>query len=151
MAERGRPSKFSEDVADEILSRLAEGECLTDICKDEHMPTRGTVWYWTQSPEHANFSNAYTLARAAQLEALADEIICIADDGRNDWMERHGKGEGVGWEFNGEAVRRSHLRVESRKWLLSRLHAAFRDRIETTHQAGGSLADMVAASYKPKE
>lgn len=53
---------------------------------------------------------------------MADEILEIADDGRNDWMEKHDKdGVMMGWRENGEAMRRSQLRIESRKWLAAKL------------------------------
>ncbi len=147
----GRPTRYSPELAEQILSRMAEGETLTEICKGPGMPTRGTVWFWTTRPENADFSDAYTQAKFARLEAMADEIMDIADNATNDWMERQSKdGNSAGWEFNGEAVRRSHLRVESRKWLLARLHRDYRDKLETKHDVGGSLAELVAASYAPK-
>ncbi len=53
---------------------------------------------------------------------MAEEIVEIADDGRNDWMEVMSKdGESIGWRLNGEAVQRSRLRVDARKWLMSKL------------------------------
>lgn len=42
-AKRGRPSKFTPEIADEICERLANGEPLAKICRDEHMPDRTTV------------------------------------------------------------------------------------------------------------
>lgn len=58
---------------------------------------------------------------------MAEESLEIADDGRNDWMERQSqseKGLGVnnGWVLNGEHVQRSRLRVDTRKWFAARLH-----------------------------
>lgn len=55
--------------------------------------------------------------------AIAEDILDIGDDGRNDWMEildRKGEPTG-GWKVNGEAVQRSKLRSDDRKWLLSKL------------------------------
>lgn len=57
-----------------------------------------------------------------QAEGMADEILEIADDGRNDWMEIQNRdGDNIGWKVNGEAVQRSRLRIDARKWLLSKL------------------------------
>jgi hypothetical protein len=56
------------------------------------------------------------------LQAWADEICEIADDGRNDWMtvtRRNGNEVAV---ENREVVNRSRLRVDTRKWLMSKLH-----------------------------
>jgi hypothetical protein len=56
-----------------------------------------------------------------QLEYWADETIEIADDGQNDWMERERPDGGIDVLLNGEHVQRSKLRIDSRKWLLSKL------------------------------
>jgi hypothetical protein len=56
------------------------------------------------------------------IEALAEDILDIADNANNDWMERQGRdGQDLGWIANGENIQRSKLRVDSRKWLLSKL------------------------------
>jgi len=84
------------------------------------MPSANTVLRWVFT--YPEFRDQYKLARNIQAEIIADEILDIADDGSNDWMERRDE-EGVfmGWRENGEAMRRSHLRIESRKWLASKL------------------------------
>lgn len=116
----GRPSSFNQEVADAICERLADGESLRDICQDEEMPNRATVFRWLS--RFKEFSDQYARAREEQADALFDEILTIADDGRNDWMERHNNdGEAIGWRENGEALRRSQLRVDARKWMAGKL------------------------------
>jgi hypothetical protein len=46
-------------------------------------------------------------------------MLDIADDGSNDWIVREGKAPII----NDEAVRRSVLRIETRKWLMGKLLA----------------------------
>jgi hypothetical protein len=48
---------------------------------------------------------------------IADELLEIADDGSNDWMER----EKGGYELNAEHIQRSRARIDTRKWLLSKM------------------------------
>lgn len=116
----GRPSSYTTQVADVICERLANGESLRSICSDEDTPHQATVFRWLATNEA--FREQYAHAREAQADVLADETIAIADDGRNDWMEKHGRdGESLGWQVNGEAVSRSKLRVEARKWFASKL------------------------------
>lgn len=117
----GRPTDYCVDVAAQICSRIADGESLRSICRDPAMPASSTVFVWLQV--HPSFTEQYTRAREAQADALADDILEIADDARNDWMERRkGDGEAVtGWEYNGEHVNRSRLRVDARKWIASKL------------------------------
>ena len=53
---------------------------------------------------------------------MAEDILDIADDGTNDWMEKQdSEGSAAGWSFNGEHVQRSKLRVDARKWLMSKM------------------------------
>lgn len=117
----GRPTKFSEKVAGEICERLAGGESLRSICLDAGTPGQTTVFRWLH--ENAEFREQYARAREAQADALFDEILDIADDGSNDWMERRQEnGEDCrGWQENGEALRRSALRVDARKWMAGKL------------------------------
>ena len=44
--ERGRPTKRTEAICKEISDRLAQGEPLMVICRDEHMPSDTTVRNW---------------------------------------------------------------------------------------------------------
>ena len=119
MAKVGRPTDYSKNLADEICSRLVEGESLRSICRSDGMPVTGTICRWlTEKPE---FKEQYIRARENQADTLADEIIDIADDGSNDWMVRNGKDDDPVWQLNGEHVQRSRLRVDARKWVASKL------------------------------
>jgi hypothetical protein len=137
---RGRPSLYTEALADEICSRLATGETLLSICRDDHIPARPTVTSWVLH-DREGFSARYAHARELQREVWADEISDISDSAKNDWMERHAK-EDVGWIINGEHVQRSKLRVDSRKWLLSKLDPkryGDRTHVEATGKDGKDL------------
>lgn len=141
----GRPSSFTQDVADTICARIAEGESLRRICRGDDMPSLQTVMNWLA--KNGDFVEQYARAREAQQDAFADEILDIADDGTNDWMEKHSKdGESIGWVVNGEAVQRSRLRVESRKWLMSKLAPKkYGEKItaDLNHGAQDSLAELM--------
>ena len=117
---RGRPSSYTDEIADEICVQLMMGKSLIEVCEADGMPAESTVYLWLlKRPE---FSEKYARAREIQSERGVDEIIPIADDGRNDWMEkRNAEGEVVGWVENGEAIRRSQLRIDARKWKAGKL------------------------------
>lgn len=118
----GRPSSFTEEVADKICSQLAIGMSLREICRADDMPGAATVFRWLANPDYKTFREQYARAKEAGIEALAEDILDIADDATNDWMERKdSNGENIGWQFNGEAARRSQIRIDARKWLLSKL------------------------------
>lgn len=112
----GRPSLYSPELALVICGRLAEGETLRAICRDEAMPDRSTVFRWLADPDHAGFRDQYARAREVQADTWGDEILEIADDATFDVAEWTEKGP----KLNSEFVRRSQLRVDARKWLMGK-------------------------------
>ena len=116
----GRPTDYSTDLANEICARIADGESLRAICRDEGMPDPSTVRRWLASRD--DFHIQYARAREEQAEAIFEEMLEIADDGSNDWMERSGKdGETGDTVVDHEHVSRSKLRIDTRKWMLARM------------------------------
>ena len=100
---------------------MAEGETLRAVCRTEGMPLASTVRKWVVANVEG-LAQRYAHARQLQLDAWADEMREIADDGTNDWMtvtRRDGREEEV---ENREVVNRSRLRVDTLKWLMSKLH-----------------------------
>lgn len=139
----GRPSSYSDETAILICERLAGGESLRSICLDDAMPPQATVYRWLQDEANVEFREQYARARELQADTLVDEILDIADDGTNDWMERRNSDGSTG-DFieNGEALRRSQLRIDARKWMAGKLRPKkYGDKIE--HDVGGSLTVVV--------
>lgn len=129
----GRPSVYTDEVAAEVCGRLASGESLRKICKDDHMPTISSIMLWLVDGKHQAFSEQYAEARRIQAEVLADELMEIADDGRNDYMDTADDGGGVAYKLNGEHIQRSRLRVDTRKWYLSKVLPKFADKQQIEH------------------
>jgi hypothetical protein len=100
----GRPSDYSQAIADLICERIADGESLRSICIADDMPNKATVFRWLAA--HKEFSDQYARARETQADTLVDEILDIADDG---------------WRENGEAIRRSQMRIDARKWMAGKM------------------------------
>lgn len=111
----GRPSSFTQAMADLICERLAKPESLRSICEDETMPGKTTVLRWLR--QHDEFRNQYARAREDQADAFADEILDIADDGRRDYVPDEDGHEVVDHDH----IQRSKLRVETRKWLMGKM------------------------------
>jgi hypothetical protein len=134
---RGRPSKYTETIAAEICSRLAEGESLRSICSDPHMPTNSIVVLWAREESEARpaFVERYARARRLGYERLAEELIAISDDP----CMFDGKPDNV-------FVQRARLMSDNRKWLLSRmLPRQFGDRVtqELVGDAGAPLVTRI--------
>lgn len=74
----GRPSIYTDEIADEICRRLSEGEPLARIVRDKHMPSFTTVMDWEAT--NAGFARRSAPARAYGTHYMADDCIRIADD-----------------------------------------------------------------------
>lgn len=96
------------------------------------MPHVSTVMGWVF--RNSEFFIQYRAAREMQAELLADELLDIADDGSNDWMMRHSP-TNPGWIENGESIKRSTLRINTRQWVAARLlPKRWGDKQQVTHQ-----------------
>lgn len=139
----GRPSQYSQELSDRICAQIASGSSLRTICLAEDMPCVASIFNWLRTkPE---FLEHYEKAKAEQADALAEEMLDIADDGSNDWMERHDKeGAAIGWVVNGEHVQRSRLRLDTRKWLASKLKAKkYGDKTAVEHSGTIGLSGIL--------
>lgn len=117
----GRPSTYDPAIADEIVKRISGGKSLRTITAEDGMPSIPCVYDWMDA--HPDFAKRYAQAREDRADAIFEETLEIADDGRNDWMERNDP-KNAGWVANGEHVQRSRLRVDTRKWFIAKLHPA---------------------------
>ena len=129
----GRPTSFTAQIADTICERLADGQSIRTICCDDDMPGQTTVYRWLAAYEE--FRKQYAHAREMQADTIFDEILDIADDASNDWMERKdGNSEDSAWALNGDHVRRSQLRIDARKWMAGKLRPKkYGERIQNDH------------------
>ena len=133
---KGRPSLYTDKLAAKICRRLAAGESLRAICRDNAMPSISTVMGWLFDGNHDKFSEQYARAREAQAEIRADEIVDIADDDTNDFAaDKDGK-----LVANSEHIQRSRLRVDARKWIAAKLlPKRYGDKIQHTGDGGGPI------------
>lgn len=129
----GRPSGYTKEIGDEICERLSDGESLRAICRDDHMPNKSMVFRWLY--EFQSFRDQYARAKEEQADTLADDILDIADDGRNDtYVDDEGNKK-----VDFDAIQRSRLRVDARKWIASKLKPkVYGDRIQ--QEISGTLA-----------
>lgn len=116
-----RPNGYSEDLARRICDQIADGKVLRCICDGKNgMPaSRVTVYRWLA--DQPDFRSLFNWALRWRTEAFAEDIIEIGDDGSQDW-KLDTDDDGAQFQvLNKEALARSHMRVENRKWLLAKL------------------------------
>lgn len=128
--------KVMRHLCDELAtSSRGIGKILAAGYQGLPLPTYSTVMLWLE--EDTQLSDRYARAKEAQAEFMADELLEIADDARNDWMEREDP-DNPGFRLNGEHIQRSRLRVDTRKWLAAKLKPKkYGEKVEQTHKVDG--------------
>lgn len=89
MAKVGRPSKYSDELADLICTRIACGESLRTICFCDGMPHIDTVFTWLKI--HPVFTDKYTRAREAQADYITEEMLDVARTKSSDQIDNQDK------------------------------------------------------------
>jgi len=138
-----RPSKYTKALATKICKQMVEGKSLRTICKPASMPNKSTIMLWV-STDREGFSDQYAKAFDARMLFHADELLDIADDGQNDYVESNDPNND-GYRVNGEAIARSRLRVDTRKWLMCKLINRYSDKNEENTSAAKDIADAMNA------
>lgn len=124
----GRPSSYTQAIADEICEGLAGGRSLHRLCKEEGFPHEATVYRWLQ--ENDSFRESYAHARDRQADRFASEIIEIVDEE--------------------EDAARARVRMDARKWAASKLAPKkYGDKVE--HQHGGENGGAIAFTWLPPQ
>ena len=118
MADVGRPTKYSITLATDILVRVAEGESIRAIVKDEDMPAMSTIFKWLS--DHQEFSEQYARAKDMAADAMAEDMLYIADT----------------TSATRDEVAKAKLRVEARQWIAARLRPKkYGDRLNVDETA----------------
>lgn len=134
-----------------IFDRIAEGESMNSICKEPGMPSRKALLERIAKDELVR--KLYEVAIDQRTEVHAEEIIEIADDGTNDWMESHDP-DNPGYRANGEHINRSRLRIDARKWIASKLKPKkYGEKIqqEVSGPDGGAIPHVVSIKFVKPE
>ncbi len=139
----GRPLEYSQEIALKICSEFStSSKSLKTICAPDDMPSVRTVLGWLAEGDKENgrtefkeFLHSYTRAKQEQADFLTEEMLEIADDSSQDLARIDDYGNKI---EDKEFTNRSRLRVDTRKWIASKLKPKkYGDKIDLNH--GGSL------------
>lgn len=125
----GRPTIFTPELADTICARLAEGESLLSICRDDGMPAESTVRHWVAEDREGFFAK-YTHARDIGLDHQADRIIEIAD--------------------TEDDPAKARVMIDARKWHLSKMapkRYGEKTTTEISGPGGGAIPITVSVNF----
>lgn len=103
------------DVQERLLRRVMLGESVIGICKDDDMPSKGTVFKWLN--DEPDFFAAYWIAKAWYTETAVEEIREIADADMPTYTDENGNRR-----VDPAAVAQARLRIDTRKWIAGKLN-----------------------------
>ena len=118
----GRPTLYSEKLADLFCWRISEGKSELKVCAADDMPSRETIRRWERDNE--DFRGKYARAREERGWTLAEEAVEIADTPivgviKTDKMGKEGPYTEV---RHADMIEHRRLQVETRKWFSAKLN-----------------------------
>lgn len=101
----GRPTRYTEELGKKVCDKVATTtDGLRRMCANNpDFPCTDTILQWRY--KHPEFAAYYAQAKLTQADLFAEQIIDICD-------EEH---------LTSEAIQHARLRVDTRKWLTSKL------------------------------
>ena len=98
----GRPSSYSDELAESLFERMESGETITQICRTEGFPAPQTILRWQVN--QPGFAQRYAEARRLTADWHFNRVLEVAED---DSIED---------------VQRARLRVDVHKWYAEKLN-----------------------------
>jgi hypothetical protein len=115
-----RPTEWigekKQKAIEDILTQLSIGKSIRQILdNNDELPSRKTFYEWLASD--TQLSNHYANMCEVRADIIFDEMIDIADETSNDTVITE-----IGEKPNTEWISRSRLRIDTRKWILSKMN-----------------------------
>lgn len=152
MADAGRPTDYNELTGDKLCGLIAEGRSVRSICREyDWAPCLTTFYRWLRTVPA--FAKQYENSKEESADALADDILDIADDELKDYRTVTDQ-NGSQVVIDKDNIQRARLKVDARKWIASKLKPRkYGDfgRTEMTGANGGpllvSIADQIRKAH----
>lgn len=120
----GRPSTYTEAVADLICARIATGEALYKICQEDNMPCLTSVYGWLRTNE--TFAQNYTRAKEDSGETLASRSQAVMDE--SPVLDP------VTGKIDSAWVQLQRLKIDTLKWHAGKLKPkVYGDKLDVNH------------------
>lgn len=116
----GRPSKFSQELADRICVLIMDGIPLREIATSCEIHVT-SIFKWLN--DRPGFFDQYARAKEIQAEMMADELISIADESPEITTVTTSPNGATSERkaLDNAGVQRNRLRVDARKWAAAKL------------------------------
>jgi hypothetical protein len=127
---KGAPTIKTPELLDSVFAGISLGKSARAMCVEVGISQR-VLWNWLASNE--DLMRQYLRAKELCVDAYAEEIIEISDDGSKDtYIDEKGK-----QVIDREVIARAQLRIDARKWYAARLAPRkYGDKLPVTHEPG---------------
>jgi len=125
-----RPNSYTPELGARICSLMVEGRSMRSICRRKDMPAISTIFDWLV--DEPRFAEQYARGYEMRADAIFEDTILIADG-----------------TAKGADVQRDRLRVDTRKWFLSRMDPKkYGDRLQMANDPLNPVSDPVATARR---
>lgn len=129
--QKGRPTKYSQKLADKLCASLSMGNSLKKTCEQKGMPTPSTVFNWFRL--YPDFLESYTRAKEESADAMAEEIIDISNQpimGEEVMLNKDGE---IVTVKRSEMLGHRRLQIDTRKFLMAKMKPKrYGDKLDLT-------------------
>lgn len=135
----GRPTLYSQELADEICHELALGKSMRAVCREESMPDLSTVFRWLRTNQE--FCSQYASATEERTEAQNEDLLELGDEAIN-------LAQIVDPKASGAVVQGVKLKADNLKWVMSKMKPKkYGDKIDMTTNGKDLPTPLLNALY----
>lgn len=130
---------------EEVCQRIEQGEPLRRILRSDTSPMSASLFY--DIVKDQTKSERYARAREIYSDIVFEEMLDIADCEDNDIVETE-----EGQRVNHDVIQRDRLRVDTRKWMLSKLQPKkYGERLEVDQKTEATITWKEERTYETKD
>jgi len=141
---------MTPDVFEQICAHIeTTGDGVLKTCRAMNVDQNGFYALLNAAP---NYSERYARAKEIQVDKIVEDAIDIADETSNDTLVKMDKNGDEIESANSEWINRSRLRVDTRKWLASKLMPKkYGDKLELSGDPARPLEIKITGVPSPRK
>lgn len=113
-----RPTVLTNRLRASMLANISSGMSVRKMCENRKFPTREMFYKWLR--EDDSFVNEYEIAVQSRADAIAEEILEIADDDSNDYKINE-LSEDDKLKIDQIKLARDKVKIDARKWIAAKM------------------------------
>jgi len=147
----GRPTDYTDRLADKICEKVALGQSMRTICALETMPAMTTMFRWLR--EKDEFRQQYETAKQECAELMVEDMLDIADNEAQEPLLVDGVpvivDEKPVMVTSQVKIQHSRLKVDTRKFIAAKLKPKkYGERIQHANDPDNPMPSAIVTKYE---